>query len=310
MKALITGINGFVGKHLSSLLQAENIELIGVDAMAGDEGLCTQYIIDINDQKALQDIILDTQPDHIYHLAAPAFIPDSYESPKKTFDSIIFGTVSLLETIRLSSPYSKLLFVGSSDEYGLYSGTPFSEDMLPKPCTPYASAKASASMICAQYAAFYDMNVIRTRSFNHMGPGQSPRFVSSSMARQIATLEKSDDAGIVLGNLDTSRDFLDVRDVVRAYYMIMRLGHNAGELYNVCSGKQTTIRYLLNSFLNLTSLRSRPGFSVTCEDQRRKYDNLELCGDNSKIRRESGWSPKIAFETTVLDILNYWRSLV
>jgi GDP-4-dehydro-6-deoxy-D-mannose reductase len=310
MKALITGINGFVGRHLAELLQKENVDLIGIDRQEGHNTLGTQYIMDINDRDSMEKVIGDTRPDYIFHLAAPAFIPDSYDNPQKTFESIIFGTVSLLEAIRNSSPYSKLLFVGSSDEYGTYGGIPFHEEMLPKPCTPYASSKASASMICEQYAAFYNINAVRTRSFNHMGPGQSPRFVSSSMARQISILERSGGNELLLGNLSTSRDFLDVRDVVRAYYKIMCLDGNAGQLYNVCSGTQTTINFLLDEFLSHTELKERPRFTVRSESQNRKNDNLELCGDNSKLREATGWFPQIPFETTVLDILIYWRSQI
>ena len=306
MKALITGINGFVGKHLSSLLEKENFEVIGVDKQ--DSRTVTGYHnVDINDRKAMPDILRDTKPDHIYHLAAPAFIPDSYDNPMNTFESIIFGTVNLLEAVRQSSPNSKLLFVGSSDEYGPYEGIPFREDMLPNPCSPYASAKLSASIICGQYAALYDVNVIRTRSFNHMGPGQSPRFVSSNMASQIASVEKRKQNEITLGNLNTSRDFLDVRDVVRAYYMIMCQKESAGQLYNVCSGTQITIRYLLDSFLSLTGLVEGTDFDIRSDDQYRRFDNHELCGDNSKISSETGWVPNISYETTINDIMNYWR---
>ena len=310
MRVLITGINGFVGTHLSELLQKENVEIIGIDKQIKPESVVAQHEIDINNYADLQKIIKDIKPDHIYHLAAPAFIPDSYNSPLETFQSIIFGTVNLLEIIRTSSPNSKLLFVGSADEYGMFQGMPFSEDMLPDPCTPYASAKAAASMICRQYAQFYDVNVVRTRSFNHIGPGQSPRFVCSSMARQIATIEKNGEICITLGNLHTNRDFLDVRDVVKAYYMIMCLDANAGELYNICSGRYTSIENILNSFLDLTDLRKREGFIIENQTQYRKFDNVEICGNNNKLRAYTGWEALIPIADTLRDTLNYWREQV
>jgi GDP-4-dehydro-6-deoxy-D-mannose reductase len=310
LRALITGINGFVGKHLAAFLQNESIEVFGIDRVTDDDTGALCYSADIGDQTAMRRIIEDIKPEHIYHLAGPAFIPDSYDNPVASFESIILGTVNILEAVRSSAHNSKLLIVGSSDEYGMYRGTPFIETMNPLPCTPYASAKAAAELICGQYARLYDMNIICTRSFNHLGPGQSPRFVTASMAKQIAELEKNGGKRIVLGNLNTGRDFLDVRDVVRAYFMIMELAGNSGETYNICSGREVSIRRVLDSFLALSDLPSRKGFSIEAEEQVRKFDNAHIVGDNSKLIKATGWAEKYSFEETIADTLNYWRSQV
>ena len=305
MKALITGMNGFVGKNLINLLLNENIEVIGLDLNTSNDPRLVQYAVDINDLENIQKIIEQTKPDQIYHLAAPAFIPDSYTNPQKTFKSIIEGTVNLLEIIRNKSPESKFLYVGSSEEYGLYNGVPFSEEMIPYPCTAYGSAKAAASIICYQYSQFYDLNIVRTRSFNHIGPGQSPRFVCASIAKQIAELEKDGGNKISLGNLSTSRDFLDVRDVVQAYYKIMHLKDNSGELYNICSGRQVTIEKVISIFLKNTYINE--SLIIESETQYRKFDNIQICGDNTKLIRQTGWGEAYQIEQTIKDTLDFWR---
>jgi GDP-4-dehydro-6-deoxy-D-mannose reductase len=307
MKALITGIRGFVGKHLADLLESEGFEVIGIDRAPYEEGERNYHQIDVVDADNMEIMIGKFKPDQIYHLAAPAFIPDSYNNPLQTVDAILRGTMNILECIRKVSPDTKLLYVGSSDEYGNWLGEPFKEETPLDPRTPYAAAKAAASMISRQYALFYGIKVVRTRSFNHIGPGQSPRFVCSGMAKQIAALEQSGGSNLIMGNLDSRRDFIDVRDAVRAYYMIMATEGNSGEVYNVCSGKTLTIAALLEQFLERTDLRARPGFAVVSEDQNRLHDNAVVCGDNSKLRG-IGWSARQDFKQTVEDTLNYWRS--
>jgi GDP-4-dehydro-6-deoxy-D-mannose reductase len=202
------------------------------------------------------------------------------------------------------SPHSKLLFVGSSDEYGMWRGEPFQEDMLPDPCTPYAAAKAAASVLCRQYALFYGINVIRTRSFNHFGPGQSPRFVCSNIAKQIAMLEKNGEGCLQIGDTAVCRDFIDVRDAVRAYYTIMLRENNAGELYNICTGKQIAISEMLKRFLAVSLLNEKT--EVRSEQQFRKFDNRCVCGDSSKLRA-LGWKEVYPVEQTIKDTLDYWR---
>jgi len=311
MRAFITGINGFVGKHLVELLLSSEHEVIGIDrTIVKSETNVRQYAVNINDETKLCDLIGSYKPQQIYHLAAPSFIPDSYESPMETFRCIIDGTLNLMEAVRKKSPKSKLLLIGSSDEYGQYKGEVFQEDMLPAPCTPYASAKTASSVIGAQYAQFYGLDIVRTRSFNHIGPGQSPRFVCARIAKQLAELEKFGGAQITLGNINVSRDFLDVRDVVRAYYALMNVSGNSGELYNVCSGQIVSVEDILNIFLDMTDLRCRPGFEIINENQIRLYDNKTVCGSNAKLKEHTGWSKEISFDRTVADTLHYWRAQV
>lgn len=309
MRALVTGANGFVGGHLTDFLLKKGLDVIGVDRKVLKEKEYQQFCVDINDTNKLKNLIAKLQPEYIYHLAAPAFIPDSFSNPKGTFETIILGTVNILEIMREVSPHSKLLYIGSSDEYGINMGNViFKEDMLPMPYTPYAAAKLSASLICQQYAKMYDINVVRTRSFNHCGPGQSERFVSSSIAKQIALLEKTDGREMNLGDISTSRDFLDVRDVVEAYYLIMNATDNAGELYNVCSGKPTAIKDILEIYLSETTL-SKNDIVVNTSKGSRKFDSPITVGDNSKIK-ELGWSQKYKLQDTFVETLNYWRKHV
>lgn len=309
MKALVTGAGGFVGSYVTKLLEQKGFEVFGIDRIIKNDASYRQYCIDINDMEQMERVIRDICPDQIYHLAAPAFIPDSYTNPKGTFETIVTGTVNILEILRKASPYSKLLYVGSSDEYGMHVGTePFVETMLPKPCTPYAAAKVSASVICDQYARFYDVDVVRTRSFNHCGPGQAPRFVCASMARQIAELEKTSGTEIRVGDLTTSRDFLDVRDVVHAYYTIMQQKDNAGELYNVCSGKYISISHVLNTLLKNSTL-DMSIVNVISEYQARRFDSKITIGDNSKLKA-LGWKPEHDIDQTLAETLQYWRQYV
>lgn len=307
MRALITGVNGFVGTFLSKHLLDNDIEIVGVDKSTPANCLFKQYCADINDTEVMEKIISSVAPNHIYHLAAPAFIPDSYENPMGTFNAIITGTVNILEIVRKVSPYSKLLYVGSSEEFGVCDESDvFTETLLPKPCTPYGAAKLSASIICEQYARFYDVDVVRTRSFNHIGPGQSPRFVCASLASQIAKLERKEIQEITVGNLITSRDFLDVRDVVKAYRLVMENAPRGG-LYNVCSGTAVQIKEVLRLLLSFSSFLIDDVVVERSDEQRRKFDNIMVHGDNSKLVLETGWYAEYSLQQTLLDTLNYWR---
>lgn len=309
MRILVTGASGFVGSYLTELLLAKGHEVFGIDLKPHTDIKYKLYCIDINNNAQLNNIIDKLKPDQIYHLAASAFIPDSYENPKGTFETIIFGTVNILESLRLISPESKLLYVGSSDEYGINeSYVPFDEQMLPKPCTPYAVAKLAASFICEQYSKMYNVNVVRTRSFNHCGPRQSPKFVSAGMARQIAIMEKSRGTELRIGNLTTSRDFLDVRDVVRAYYTIMQTSGNSGELYNVCSGNYISIKHVMERLLEVSML-PRDDVRIVIDAPTRKFDSDITIGNNAKLRA-LGWKPERNIDDTFAETLEYWRKNV
>ena len=309
MKAIVTGSNGFVGSYLTDFLLNKNIEVIGIDRHENKKKHYQQYCIDINDMEKMQKIIAEIQPEFIYHLAAPAFIPDSYTNPRGTFETIIFGTINILEILRNVSSHSKLLYIGSSDEYGINeNNTIFEEDMLPNPCTPYAAAKLSASLICQQYAKMYNINVVRTRSFNHCGPGQSERFVSAAMAKQIAIAEKTGNGNLNFGDLSTSRDFLDVRDVVKAYCLIMETPNNSGELYNVCSGKSTAIRYILDCLLRASTMEINK-FSINVPQTSRKFDSPCTLGNNEKLKN-LGWTAEYNLDDTLVETLEYWRQHV
>lgn len=312
MKALITGASGFVGSHLVEFLLNKNYDIIGLyNKNPLNNRNIHQYSCDINNYEDVNKIINTIKPDFIYHLAGPAFIPDSHNNPRETFNIIMNGTLNILEAIRRSSINSKLLYVGSSNEYGLFSEKelPLYEETPLNPITPYAASKASASLVCYQYHMFYDINVVRARPFNHIGPGQSPKFVCASFAKQIAMIEKGlQKPQIITGNLNIKRDFLDVRDVVNAYCSLM-INDNAGEVYNICSGEPVLIKDILDRLISIKDIQE--DIEIKCDDNMyRKFDFNTIYGSNQKLKQATGWEYRYTLEKTLEDTLEYWRGIV
>ncbi|MGG4144500.1 GDP-mannose 4,6-dehydratase [Paenibacillus algorifonticola] len=304
MKALITGVSGFVGSFLSEELLANNFEVVGLSRTPSSNKNIEYRKCDILDEGKLKQILQEVKPDHIYHLAGSAFIPISYERPIETYRTIVNGTLSLYEIIRNLEIDSKVLYVGSAEVYGIGKGVPFTEEDLFHPTNPYAGAKAAADVISEQYAKAYNMKIIRVRPFNHTGPKQSSEFVCSNFAKQIALLENEGKQNIRVGNINVSRDFLDVRDVVHAYLLLMKHG-KVGEVYNVSSNKSVSIGELLNSLLLFSNIQN-PTVEIDSSKVRKK-DTFVRVGDSTKLQGDTGWYPKHDLKDTMRDLLAYWR---
>jgi GDP-4-dehydro-6-deoxy-D-mannose reductase len=296
--ALITGGHGFVGKHLTGFLRKCGDEVVVTDISEGGP--------DLLDQSALNDFFYSIKPEVVYHLAGQADVGASWQSPGKTFRINAEGTLNVLLACR-KAEVQRTLTISSAEVYGNVdlSELPIKESCPLSPVSPYAASKAAAEMISLQQAND-GMEVMRARSFNHFGPGQSEMFVSSAFATRILRAQRSGEKSIPVGRLDTRRDFTDVRDVVRAYRSIMCDGVS-GEAYNVCSGNDREIAELVNALLVAAKsdilLRPDP-------DLQRPSDIPVLRGDNEKIRLQTGWAPHIRFSQTIEDIIEAARSFI
>ena len=312
-KALITGINGFAGSHLAEFLLSKGYEVSGLDYNLGDAGNINHmrdrlelYECDIRNEAMLNEIISQSKPDEIYHLAAISHVPTSYRDPKLTFAINLYGSLNLFEAIKAASRDIKVLYVGSATEYGDVNKDeiPVNENVFLRPVDPYSVSKACADMLAYQYFKSYNLHIVRARSFNHIGPYQSPDYVVSNFAKQIAEIEKGlKESVITAGNLEAKRDFTDVRDMVRAYWLAVQRGE-PGEAYNICSGKAISIKELLDKLLAM----SRKDIEIRQDPKKlRPSDVPLLVGNSTKFREKTGWKLGIPFEKTLQDTLDYWR---
>ena len=317
MKVLITGISGFAGSHLAEFLLNKGYKVYGTfydkstfSNLNGFIDKITLFECDIRNYDILKKIIRKVRPDEIYHLAAISFVPTSLKNPKLTFDTNLYGTLNLYQVVIEQKINPKILFVGSADEYGLVkeSDLPIKETRPLHPMNPYAISKMSSDFLSYFYFKNYHFDIIRVRSFNHIGPRQAPDFVCPSFAKQIVEIEKGikREPIIMVGNLEAKRDFTDVRDMVRAYWLAVQKGE-MGEVYNICSERTVQIKELLNKFLKLSSKKIE-----VMEDPKRMRpsDNPVLQGDFSKFRERCGWKPEIPLDKTFKDILEYWREIL
>lgn len=315
-KVLITGINGFAGSHLVEHLLAKGDQISGTvlpgTGLANLGSLVDQVSLtelDITDFNGVKKVLIQEKPEQVYHLAAVTSVFQATQKPSFTFDVNVGGTLNLLEAVRDVALDPTILLIGSSEMYGdvPISDLPVEESYPLKPLNHYAISKASVEMIAYQYHRVHNLKIVRTRSFNHAGPRQADCFVISSFAKQVAQIEKNlKDPVLSVGNLEAKRDFTDVRDMVRAYALLAS-SNNYGEVFNVCSGQAYKIEELLNKLLALSSTK------INCERkivQKRPSDIPISLGDNSKIKTMLNWQPKITFEQTLIDTLNYWRGCV
>ena len=316
MRALITGISGFAGSHLSEFLLSKGYKVYGTfydkstfSNLKDFIDKITLFECDIRNYDILKKIIKKVQPNEIYHLAAISFIPTSLENPKLTFDTNLYGTLNLYEAIKELKINPRVLFVGSADEYGLVKNNdlPIKGDCLLQPVNPYSISKVSADLMSYFYFKNYSLNIVRVRPFNHIGPRQSAEFVCSNFAKQIVEIEREMVEPIIkVGNLKAKRNFSDVRDMVRAYWLAIQRGET-GEVYNICSEKTIKIGKLLNNLLDLSTKK----IEIIKDLKRiRPSDNIILQCDSKKFRKKSSWKPEILFDKTLKDILEYWRCVL
>lgn len=311
--ALITGLGGFVGPHLARELAARgDQELFGSVRGSGlPAGLPLPLdrisICDMLDRSAVEDLVARIKPQCIYHLAGKSDLGASWDEPEETMQINVLGALNLICAVLNHSPDCRLLFVSTAGVYGpMASGEdPFRECRPVAPPDPYSVSKASAELLCLQYFASHGLHVVVARPFNHIGPGQSARFLVGRVVKLIAEIESDVRPPVLtLGNLSARRDFTDVRDVVRAYRALIDNG-TAGQIYNISSGRDVEIRRLVEIAVGLSKV---PVQLELDEDRKRPLDSSRLVGDSSKLRRLAGWEPKISIEQSIADALDHARA--
>jgi len=318
LKILITGIAGFVGEHLASFLMNEGKHSItGIDLDFGNfnsGGRLSREIelvrVDLTDRDRVFNVIKKLKPDQIYHLAAQSSVSYSWENPLETFRINVFGSINILESIRKHCPGCRLIAACTAEEYGEAEDKDkaIDENCNIYPENPYAVSKSSLDFLCSIYYKAYGLPVFIARSFNLIGPGQSEGFVASDFARQVALIEKGRQEPVIeVGNLEPYRDFLDVRDAVKAYYYIMNK-EKSDQVYNICSGEKRRISELLDILL---SISKRNDIKVKVDRSKfRLIDVRMIYGDNSKLKKQTGWSPDYSIEDSLRDTLVYWRKKI
>lgn len=306
MRWLVTGATGFVGGHLLPRLATQRARVFGL-ARPGSAAVrgCEMVEADLLDAEAVERVVATVKPERIVHLAAQSSAKDSWADPAATLKTNVLGLLHLLEGVRRAELAPRVLVVGSAEEYGAVAeaGQPIPEDAPLRPLSPYAASKVAQGYLALQYALSHGLQVVRTRTFNHTGPGRGAGFAEGSFARQIAEiLAGRREPRIVVGNLDAVRDFSDVRDVVRAYTLLVEKGA-AGEVYNVASGCGVRIGYVLERLVALS------GVKVEIREERallRPADIPYLVGDFGRLRA-LGWAPEIGLDRSLTDLLAYWQ---
>ncbi len=302
--ALITGANGFCGRHLAAHLLDSGYRVAGFDLGDGPPPDLALYRGDIADAAAVEATLAEVRPDVIFHLAALL-------NPGLPYDALhrvnARGTLSLLDSVRVACPQALVLVTSTSAVYGRAGSNdlPIAEDQPFQPANLYAVTKIAQEMLAHQRHAAHGLHVIRTRSFNLVGPGESPAFASSAFARQVAEIELGRRKPVLAaGNLESVRDFTDVRDAVRAYLLLAERGEPGG-VFNVCSGRGTRIRHLLEILLSLSRVRD---IGVEVDPARLQPADVPVqVGDPSRLKAATGWTPAIALEQTLADLLDDWR---
>ncbi|WP_010271043.1 GDP-mannose 4,6-dehydratase [Paenibacillus senegalensis] len=315
MRALITGISGFVGSHLAEYLLSRNVEVTGTirhrSRMDHIRHLKSVQLVEceLRDPFSVETLIAKVKPDLIFHLAAQSFVPTSWNSPVDTIHNNVAGQVNIFEAVRRLNLDCKIQIACSSEEYGHVEPdeVPIKESNPLRPLSPYAVSKVAQEYLGYQYYKSYGLHVIPTRTFNHTGPRRGENFVTSNFAKQIAEIEAGKKPPVIMvGNLTAKRDFTDVRDVVRAYWLALEKGV-PGESYNIASGKCCTIQEMLDLLLSFSPLE----IEIKEDPERLRPSDVEiLLGDYSKFHQATGWKPEIPFKQTMEDLLNYWRERV
>lgn len=315
-KYLITGYSGFVSPHFLNYLESlkEECTVLGVDVYQPAFEDDYQYVkcsfqqINLLEKTRVEKILQTFQPDYILHLASYSSVAYSWKNPVASFVNNTNIFLNLVDQIRALKLSCKMLSVGSSEEYGNVEPKflPLREDLPPKPVNPYAIARVSQEMLSQLYARSYETDIILTRSFNHIGPGQRDIFVVSAFAKKLVALENDEFSAkrITAGNLEIVRDFVDVRDVVKAYYLLLNHGQS-GEIYNICSETGHSLKDILRRMMEIVNIEAE---IIIDETLIRPNDNQVIIGSNQKIQRQTSWKPAIPLEQSLQDIIDYWRA--
>lgn len=308
-KALIIGAAGFVGNYLASQILSEGKWTLAATKMAQETMLREDmeiYDLDILEPGAVYELLKVLRPDYIFHLAAQSSVAVSWKNPGLTVDVNIKGTLAVLDAARQLDYKPRILLIGSGEEYGHVEPEeiPISETTLLRPGNLYAATKACQNMVGKIYSDAYGMDIMSVRAFNHVGPNQAPLFVVADFCKQAAEIEKGVRLPVMkVGNLAAKRDFTDVRDVVRAYVLLMERG-KAGETYNVGSGHAVSIEEILGQILGLASVK------VTVEKDPGKFRPVDVPiieADIRKLQECTGWKTEIGLEQTLRETLEFWR---
>lgn len=311
-KAMIIGAAGFVGNYLIQHLKNECSMEVFVTKLTHEvieSNEANIYNLDILDKDAIISLLFEIRPDYIFHLAAQSSVGLAWKNPGLTIDVNIKGSVNVMDAIRELYFKPRVLLIGSGEEYGHIkeSETPIVETNMIRPGNIYAATKVCQNMIGNIYAQAYDMELMMVRAFNHIGPTQAPMFVVADFCKQVAEIEKGLRVPIIyVGNLEAKRDFTDVRDVVRAYWMLIEKGI-AGETYNVGSGHAVAIREILEHIISLSEC------DITIEvdpNKLRPIDVPIIEADTTKLKLLTGWKPRIKLEQTIVETMSYWRERV
>ena len=313
-KYLITGFSGFVSRHFLNLLGRNERDAIvlGIDvnqpnfSLGADGSLSVKFeIADLLKKERLNQIIAEFRPDYILHLASFSSVAYSWREPVNSFSNNTNIFLNLLEATRGAGLNPRILSVGSSEEYGNVDHSPLTEDLPVNPISPYAVARVSQEMLSKVYVQGFGMNIVMTRSFNHIGPGQSDVFVIPSFIKQVvsAKIQGREACELRTGDLSIIRDFVDVRDVVKAYHMLLANGQN-GSIYNICSGSGTSLKEMVDMIARIVGIEVR---TTQDPDLIRPNDNRRIIGSNEKLRSELKWHNDISLFDSLREIVEYWQ---
>ncbi len=296
-RLLVTGLDGFVGQHVKQAVENSRDKRFRLVVPGG--------AIELTDPKTIEKAVKDTKPDCVLHLAAQSFIPASVKDPRATYEVNFFGTLNLLQALKTSGFRGRVLYVGSADVYGAVRDDelPIMESQPLRPRTPYGVSKAAAELLCYQWTQDQGFDIVMTRPFNHIGPGQAEHFVVPDFAKQVTEIRLGQREPVIkVGAIDVTRDFTDVRDVVQAYLSLIERGVT-GEAYNVCSGREYSIREVLDELIRLAGIKCK-----VVEDQARlrAVERKRNRGSFDKLEKCTGWKPRIALTDSLRDVLAYW----
>jgi len=314
-RVLVTGVTGFAGSHLVDyMLTRDDCQIFGIQRWRSRTENIEHFVdritmleCDLRDATSTRDTLEKVKPDWIFHLAAQSFVPTSWIAPTESLTTNVLAQVNLFEAVRHLGLKCRIQLACSSEEYGLVHAdeVPIRETNPLRPLSPYAVSKVAQDLLGYQYWMSWKLDSVRTRGFNHEGPRRGPVFVASDFAKQVADIEKGKKPPVLsVGNLESRRDFTDVRDMVRAYWLALEKCE-PGEVYNICRGRAWSIQEVLDLLLGMT----RAKIEVRQDPARlRPSDVPVLLGDPAKFKKATGWEPTIPFEQTLRDMLEYWRA--
>jgi len=316
MNVLITGITGFVGSHLVEFYLEKGYNIFGtcrwrsnLDNINHIKDQITLIECDVTDAYAVEKAIKQSEPDIIHHLAAQTFVPASWANPRSTLDINIIGTLNILEGARRAAFNPIIQICGSSEEYGMVKPDeiPIKETNPLRPLSPYGVSKVATDLLSMQYQQSYGLKIVVTRAFNHTGTRRGEVFVCSNFAKQIALIERGKQDVVYHGNLDVIRDFTDVNDIVRAYYLSIKNSTCIGKQVNICSGKGYKISEVLDILISYAEVEIKTLFD---KSRSRPSDVPVLIGNYDLFKSLTGWYPKIPLKRSFSDLLNYWREKI